>query len=149
MYHAESVYGVFEAKQTINANNVAYAQKKITSVRTLKQTSLPIPHSDGLHPAKDAIRILGGILALESDWKRPFKDKLDTCIKKDQDNGRLDIGCIASHGYFWQDVGDENYRFYFENTPATAFIFRLMSMLQMVGTVPMIDVQAYAKWLNL
>jgi len=31
--------------------------------------------------------------------------------------------------------------------PATSFLFKLISQLQFSGTVPMIDVQAYAKWL--
>ncbi|WP_275886881.1 DUF6602 domain-containing protein [Teredinibacter turnerae] len=44
---AESVYAVFEVKQTLNAANVAYAQRKIESVRTLVRTSLPIPHAGG------------------------------------------------------------------------------------------------------
>ena len=32
--------------------------------------------------------------------------------------------------------------------PATAFLFKLISQLQFSGTVPMIDVQAYAEWLS-
>ena len=40
---AESVYAVFEAKQTADASMVAYAQKKVESVRRLRRTSLPIP----------------------------------------------------------------------------------------------------------
>src|SRR5271166_6469982 len=40
---AESVYAVFEAKQSINAGQVDYAQKKVASVRRLHRTSLPIP----------------------------------------------------------------------------------------------------------
>ena len=40
---AESVYAVFEAKQTADANLVGYAQDKVASVRKLHRTSLPIP----------------------------------------------------------------------------------------------------------
>jgi hypothetical protein len=40
---AEGVYAAFEAKQTINANLVGYAQSKVASVRRLHRTSLPIP----------------------------------------------------------------------------------------------------------
>ena len=49
---AESVYGVFEAKQTINADLVKYAQGKVESVRRLHRTSLPIPHAGGMYDAK-------------------------------------------------------------------------------------------------
>jgi len=31
--------------------------------------------------------------------------------------------------------------------PATAFLFKLISQLQFSGTVPMIDIDAYGKWL--
>jgi hypothetical protein len=34
-----------------------------------------------------------------------------------------------------------------EGKPATAFLFKLISQLQFSGTVPMIDVEAYGKWL--
>ena len=53
---AESVYAVFEAKQTSNADQVAYAQKKVASVRGLHRTSLPIPY--GGWAAKTRIRSL-------------------------------------------------------------------------------------------
>lgn len=55
---AESVYGAFEAKQAINADEVAYAQKKVASVRRLHRTSLPIPHAGGTYPAKTPAHIL-------------------------------------------------------------------------------------------
>jgi hypothetical protein len=41
----------------------------------------------------------------------------------------------------------QQYRFTLEGRPATAFLFNLISQLQFSGTVPMIDVQAYARWL--
>ena len=47
---AESVYAVFEAKQTADANLVKYAQDKVASVRSLHRTSLPIPHAGGVYP---------------------------------------------------------------------------------------------------
>src|SRR6201999_3278630 len=44
---AESVYAVFEAKQSINAERIDYARKKVASVRRLHRTSLPIPYARG------------------------------------------------------------------------------------------------------
>ena len=41
---AESVYAVFEAKQTINADHVAYARSKVATVRRLHRTSMNIRH---------------------------------------------------------------------------------------------------------
>ncbi len=40
---AESVYAVFEAKQTVDATLIEYAESKAESVRKLHRTSLPIP----------------------------------------------------------------------------------------------------------
>ena len=57
---AESVYAVFEAKQTISAGQVEYARKKVASVRRLHRTSLPIPHAGGTFAAKPLIPIYGG-----------------------------------------------------------------------------------------
>ena len=56
---AESVYAAFEAKQTINAALVEYAQTKVASVRRLHRTSLPIPHAGGTYPPKPLPAILG------------------------------------------------------------------------------------------
>ncbi|MGA2458777.1 MAG: hypothetical protein ABSF85_14500, partial [Terriglobales bacterium] len=58
--NTESVYAAFEAKQSINAEEVDYAQKKVASVRRLHRTSLEIPHAGGKYPAKTPQHILGG-----------------------------------------------------------------------------------------
>lgn len=144
---AESVYAVFEAKQAINAGQVAYAQKKVASVRRLHRTSLPIPYAKGTYPAKPLIPILGGILTFESDWSPAFGQPLGDALGTGHAEGRLDIGCIAAHGYFSLNQETNAYETYVGGKPATAFLFKLISLLQFSGTVPMIDVQAYAQWL--
>jgi Lysozyme inhibitor LprI len=60
--------------------------------------------------------------------------------------GKLDLGCIAAHGMF---SCDENrcYALSPQGRPAMAFLFELIARLQMLATVPMIDVRAYARWL--
>jgi hypothetical protein len=145
---AESVYAVFEAKQTANAELVAYSQRKIASVRRLHRTSIPIPHAGGTFPAKPAIPILGGLLAFESDWRPAFGPAFDVALRADVADGLLNLGCIASHGHFFYDRPTSAFEFVGENKPATAFLFKLISQLQFSGTVPMIDVEAYAEWLT-
>lgn len=145
---AESVYAIFEAKQTIDAGQVAYAQKKIASVRKLHRTSLPIPYAEGTYPAKPLIPILGGILTFESNWKPCFGKPLEDALAEGDADGRLDLGCVAAHGHFVLDQTKGLYVFSVEGKPATAFLFKLISSLQFSGTVPMIDVQAYARWLT-
>lgn len=142
---AESVYAVFEAKQAVDAGMIDYAQKKVASVRRLHRTSLPIPHAGGTFPAKAPIALLGGILAFESDWSPAMGEPLRKALGRDLGDGVLDLGCIAAHGHFVRD--GEEYSFIQERKPATAFLFRLISRLQASGTVPMIDIDAYANWL--
>ncbi|WP_434778509.1 DUF6602 domain-containing protein [Neisseria sp. Ec49-e6-T10] len=139
----ESVYAVFEAKQTINSKMVSYANEKINSVRALCPTSLPIPHAGGCYPAKPPINIIGGILTLESDWKPPLGDFLHESLAKE---GILDMGCTATHGYFIKNE-DTTYSLINSDKAVTAFLFQLISRLQSCGTVPMIDILAYSKWL--
>jgi hypothetical protein len=145
---AESVYAVFEAKQAINATQVSYAQDKVASVRRLHRTSLPIPYANGVYPAKPLIPIFGGILTFESDWTPCFGQPLTRALQAGDADGRLDLGCIAAHGYLSRDATTGAYDFQAGGKPATAFLFKLISMLQFSGTVPMIDVQAYAQWLS-
>jgi len=144
---AESVYAVFEAKQSMNAEYVGYAQKKVASVRRLHRTSLPIPYAQGTYPPKPPIPILGGILTFESDWKPAFGKAFNDALNGGDANRRLDLGCVAAHGHFSFDKDTDTYDVVRGGKPATAFLFRLISQLQFSGTVPMIDVQAYAQWL--
>ena len=145
---AESVYAVFEAKQAINADHVAYAQGKVASVRRLHRTSLPIPYAKGTYPAKPLIPILGGLLTFESDWNPAFGQPLEKALTEGGQDGRLDLGCVAAHGHFFLNQSASTYEFTPAGKPATAFLFKLISQLQFSGTVPMIDVQAYAQWLT-
>ena len=145
---AESVYAVFETKQTINAENVAYAKKKIASVRRLTRTSLPIPYAKGTYPPKPLIPILGGILTFESDWKTVFGRPFENNFGAEDEDGRLDFGCIAAHGYFLLNQELGVYETCVSNKSATGFLFQLISQLQFSGTVPMIDIKAYARWLK-
>lgn len=144
---AESVYAVFEAKQAINAGQVNYAREKVASVRRLHRTSLPIPYANGTYPAKSLIPIIGGILTFESDWSPAFGKPLQDSLAVGDSNSRLDIGCVAAHGHFY--LGESgSYVMCSEGKAATAFLFKLISQLQFSGTVPMIDIQAYASWLT-
>ena len=129
---AESVYAVFEAKQAVDADHIRYAQEKVESVRKLHRTSLPIPHAGGTFKAKSPGKIFGGILTFESDWTPALGPSLEAALNKD--NGSLDIGCVASHGYFMYDQSS-GYQFHTGGKPATAFLFQLIALLQLNGTV--------------
>lgn len=143
---AESVYAAFESKQSINLGEVAYAQKKVASVRRLKRTSLPIPHAGGRYDPKPLHHILGGLLTFESDWTPGLGQPLLAALEADTEEGRLDLGCVASHGTFGCDA-NKCHTLSPQQKPAASFLFELIARLQETATVPMIDISAYARWL--
>ncbi len=144
---AEGVYAVFESKQEMNANHISYAQKKIASVRKLHRTSLPVPTIDGTKKAKDLTPVLGGILTLSCKWSPVFGDTMLGYLEAGLDERRLDVGCVAESGNLWFNE-DGGYCLAEETKPVTRFLLELMSRLQAVATVPMIDMRAYAEKLE-
>ena len=143
---AESVYAVFEAKQTTNLAMVRYAQQKVTSVRDLHRTSLPIPHAGGVYPPKPLPHIIGGLLSFESDWSPALGTALTEALDAEAGQGMLDMGCVAAHGTFGCERRGRAIISPM-GKPATAFLLELIARLQACATVPMIDVRAYARWL--
>ncbi len=143
---AESVYAVFEAKQSIDANQVEYAAKKIASVRTLHRTSLPIPSANGMQPAKVPGHIIGGLLTFESAWSPAMGDPLLNALRAAEAITPLDMGCVAAHGNFYRTDGGTTIEP--STRAATAFLLELIARLQVQATVPMIDVRAYARFLK-
>jgi hypothetical protein len=144
---AESVYAAFEAKQTINADQIEYAQDKIASVRALYRTSLSIPYAGGQYPPKTPGPILGGILTFESDWSPALGEPLKKALEFGDASHRIDLGCVAAHGTVFRQE-DGSYLVTERGKPATAFLLELIARLQSLATVPMIDVRAYANWLS-
>lgn len=144
---AESICATFEAKQVVNAKYIDYARRKVGSVRSLKRTSLPIPHAGGTHEPKQLPPILGGVVALDSEWTPPLGEALRKSLESGNLDDRLDIGCIAAHGVFHTTDGGE-YEVTTRKGAATTFLLELIARLQTMGTVPMVDVRAYSRWLE-
>jgi hypothetical protein len=142
---AESVYAVFESKQEMNATHIEYAQKKIASVRRLHRTSLPVPTVDGMKKAKDLVPVLGGILTLSSNWRPVFGHTMRRHLESGGE--RIDAGCVADSGSLWLSE-DGSYTLAEQTKPVTRFLLELISRLQAVATVPMIDMRAYAEKLE-
>lgn len=140
---AESVYAVFEAKQEASAETVGYAQRKAASVRALTRTSMPVPTVDGIRAPKAPAPILAGLLTLSCAWKPPLGETMLGHLLADQAEGALDMGCIADAGYFLRR-GEGDYEQIESVRSATRFLFELIARLQEAGTVPMLDIRAYA-----
>lgn len=65
-------------------------------------------------------------------------------LEAGQDDMRLDVGCVAESGNLWCNE-DGSYLLAEETKPVTRFLLEMMSRLQAVATVPMIDMRAYAE----
>jgi hypothetical protein len=141
----EAVYAVFESKQEMVGNYVRYAQEKVASVRRLRRTSITVPTISGPF-VKTPQPIVGGYLALEAQYSKSLTGVLVKTLKLNQDEGRLDLGCIAALGTFGCG-GADSVTATEDKHAATSFLLELMSRLQACGTVPAIDYRAYAKWL--
>ncbi len=83
-----------------------------------------------------------------SDWSPGLGDSLLKALAKGDSEGCINIGCVAAHGYFDYDKQSKTYEVVDGGKPATAFLLKLISELQYSGTVPMIDVMEYSKWLT-
>ncbi len=144
---AESVYAVFEIKTELNKRNIAYAQKKIESVRKLNRTSAPIRHAGGKYEPKKPQHIIGGIITSNTSWKdglgKSFKESI---ISSCQDKSRIDIGIALSAGAFNIDYDNNevtNIDISSNENSLIIFFGTLFAMLQNCGTVPAIDIQKY------
>lgn len=139
---AEAVYAIFECKPTIDKVIIGYAEDKAFSVRRLHRTSVGIAHAGGRYPPKTPFRIAAGLLAPQASWVdglgKSFKDNLSTDM-----NRRLDCGCALDHGAF--DWFDSKLKIVPAECGLIYFLFRLLSHLQSLGTVPAIDWNAYSK----
>ena len=146
---AESVYAVFEAKQTLNAGHVEYAREKVASVRRLHRgPACRFPMQEGPIPPSHSFLYVVVCLTLGSDWNPALGESLLAALGNGKGDDHLDLGCVAAHGYFRYDDGSGEYEAHQGGKPATAFLLTLISQLQFSGTVPMIDVHAYAHWLS-
>ncbi len=147
---AEAVYAVLEAKPNINKQRLEYAGQKAASVRTLKRTSVPIPHAGGVYPAKLLFPIVSGIVAAAVDWSDGFGESFLSVMASDELSGdrRVDCGCALSHGAFDTFASEGGLTFGTREADLVYFLFRLLDKLQSLGTVPAIDWNAYANVLR-
>jgi len=147
---AESVYGVFEVKQSLNKNVIEYAGSKAASVRKLYRTSAPIIHAGGEFKPRSPIPILAGILVIDSEWKPSLGPPLQEVLKTLNKLERLDLGCALRNGSF--EAIYENRTLHLEKSRdddvLIFFFLKLLSRLQQVGTVPAMEIAKYANALK-
>jgi hypothetical protein len=139
---AEAVYAVFECKPTIDKRYIGYAEDKAATVRSMHRTSVAIAHAGGVYKPKEHFRILAGLLAPQASWADGLGDSFQRSLSSD-DLRRLDCGCALEHGCFDRHGG--SLQVVNERAAMMFFLFRLLSRLQSLGTVPAIDWTAYER----
>ena len=151
---AESVYAVFEVKQTLNKPHLDDAGEKAESVRRLHRTSALIPNQFGHQIRKDldTMPILGGILASGSDWAIPFDENLRKHLSAQERDATIDMGCALGAGAFdterrtiSEGRGLLELSVSVPNRSLSYFMMRLLHRLQQLGTVAAIDYEAYGR----
>jgi len=143
---AESVYAVFESKQQIDKENVDAAKQKLASVRRLHRTNGQVVGKGAPTEPGELFDIMGGVLALDSNWSDPLGPTLMKHLKDEDPQQLLDIGCIASEGIFVR-IGTE-YDAITTGRHATRFLFRLTEMLRVLGTAPVIEMHCFEPYLE-
>jgi hypothetical protein len=141
----EAVYAVFESKPHLDKSYLEYAGDKAASVRKLRRTSVSIAHAGGIYKPKELFPILAGIVAPKSSWADGLGKSFRTNLPSD-DQKRLDCGCSLEHGAF--DTFTGKLIIVPQEGALIYFLFRLLSKLQSLGTVPAIDWAAYAATIN-
>jgi len=149
---AESVYAIIEVKQELSRVYIKYAGDKIKSVRCLKRTSIPIRHAGGIYEPKPLHRIIGGLVCLDSSWKKGINGS-NVCGALEQvkdSNSQIDLICCLTRGALAISYEKDSIKLK-KSTPESSLIFffiKLMSALQDIGTVPAIDFNAYSRTLK-
>lgn len=132
---AESVYAVFEVKQTANKAYLEYTQKKIDSVKRLHRTSRGMIASGKQQDARKPPNIIGGLLATDS----VKQERLQQLVPNYAD---VDIVCAATKGTFHKR--DNHVICSSEDEALFVFFFLLLDELFKLGTVGAIDIRDYA-----
>lgn len=143
---AEAVYAVFEVKQSLNAEHVAYAAGKAASVRRLYRTSVAVTDIHGITPIKKPIHILAGLLTTEIGWGRAsVADQLHKCLEGLDNEHMLDLVCAADSLAFEISRNEQGHQMHTsaQDTGLIFFLFSFLQRLQQLGTVAPIDFAAY------
>ncbi|SDZ03007.1 hypothetical protein SAMN05192546_10713 [Tindallia californiensis] len=144
---AESVYSVFEVKQTINKEHIIYAGEKAESVRVLERTSVPIVHAGGTYPAREKFDIVAGIIATSSDWTPPIGKPFEKAANTLTSSQCLNIGCVLDGGSFLLKP-DGTFEISSKEEALISFFIKLFVRLQELGTVPAMDIDLYSRALD-
>lgn len=155
MIPAESVYAVFEVKQSLNNANMEDAEEKAKSVRKLNRTSAPIRHAGGNYPPKKLHEISAGLLTTKFGWNSQIQDNVIEKLRSEGHDERLDLVCsidcctvsVNTNTFIVDYKKEKKYDIEFcdEEHSLIFLLLSLLKKLQDIGTAPAIDFEAYRK----
>jgi hypothetical protein len=141
---AESVYAVFDVKPEFDRGTVMYSADKVASVRRLHRTSGEIVDRGQTHEPREKFEILGGVIATKAGWNPPLGDPFEKALVDANPEGQLDLGIALRDASFEVTYSPElTVNKNPEGLPLVFFILRLFKRLQQLGTVSVIDLDAY------
>lgn len=144
---AESVYAIFEVKQTLNRANIIYAASKLKSVRSLRRYSAPVRTIDGADRSQPAGTIFGGLLARKMDWSSQPNRHLLEALSAAEKDAVLALGCAIEGGgfrYLAHALPEPKVSLSGKDEGLAFFFLSLLQMLQDRGTVPALDYRRYS-----
>lgn len=149
----ESVYAVFEVKPAFNSAYIAAARQKVASVRSLDRTSESVTHKGGTYQKSDIIPapIIGGLLTTRLELQTdPIGKMLESQPGNHDAPDFLNIGiCLDNFTFDYTPQVDPDGSVTMPLTQSTAdhqlihFAIRLFRQLQMVGSVPAVEMDRY------
>lgn len=140
---AEAVYAVFESKPHLDKSYLEYAGEKAASVRKLHRSSVSFAHAGGVNLPKPLFPIIAGIVAQKSSWSDGLGDAFTKNLPTESDQV-LDCGCALDDGAFDNFGVKSSLEIMRKDGSLIYFLFRLLSKLQSMGSVPATDWAAYA-----
>jgi hypothetical protein len=144
---AESVYAIFEVKQTLTRQWIREASQKAATVRHMHRTSVPIIAGGKPRTAIRPSPILTGILASTSIWSpETFKSNLVAAVNAIPPRDRLDLGCALEHGSF--ERTKKRIKVSTQDESLIFFMLRLLDRLRKMGTAPAADLMKYGQGLT-
>ena len=143
---AESVYAVVEVKQVITRQYVRDAGLKISSVRRLTRTSVPVPFAGGSYPPKKPHTILGVVAALRSVWVKDFERNLASALAQLSPLEAIDLGCVLHQGAF--EPRKRELHISAAGESLICFMLRLIERLRALGNAPAADLMSYGRSLQ-
>lgn len=149
---AESVYVIFDAKQDISKATLVATGNKVASVRQLKRTSGDIwTNAGGPYRGKlpESQPILGGILAVTSNFKDPFGRNFAQALNGLGEHHKLDLGVAVSAGAFEVATNaGEDLLVYDRDTALVGFFMALIRKLQPLATALAMDLNVWGEGLR-